>query len=83
MFVSCGIDQQRSRTILYERTLPCSRQREGDLAERLYNQYALVRPHTGMRQDMQKSRHDVCDMTQRKEHSWNEWDYENRRTPVW
>jgi hypothetical protein len=22
-------------------------------------------------------------MTQRKEHSWNEWDYENRRTPVW
>jgi hypothetical protein len=21
-------------------------------------------------------------MTQRKEHSWNEWDYENRRTPV-
>jgi hypothetical protein len=22
-------------------------------------------------------------MTQRKEHSWNKWDYENRRTPVW
>jgi hypothetical protein len=22
-------------------------------------------------------------MTQRKKHSWNEWDYENRRTPVW
>jgi hypothetical protein len=22
-------------------------------------------------------------MTQRKEHSWNEWDYENRRTPAW
>jgi hypothetical protein len=22
-------------------------------------------------------------MTQRKEHSWNEWDYENRLTPVW
>jgi hypothetical protein len=22
-------------------------------------------------------------MTQRKEHSWNEWDYENRHTPVW
>jgi hypothetical protein len=22
-------------------------------------------------------------MTQRKEQSWNEWDYENRRTPVW
>jgi hypothetical protein len=22
-------------------------------------------------------------MTQKKEHSWNEWDYENRRTPVW
>jgi hypothetical protein len=22
-------------------------------------------------------------MTQRKEHSWNESDYENRRTPVW
>jgi hypothetical protein len=22
-------------------------------------------------------------MTQRKEHSWNEWDYKNRRTPVW
>jgi hypothetical protein len=22
-------------------------------------------------------------MTQRKEHSWNEWDYENRCTPVW
>jgi hypothetical protein len=22
-------------------------------------------------------------MTQRVEHSWNEWDYENRRTPVW
>jgi hypothetical protein len=29
------------------------------------------------------SRHDVCDMTQRKEQSWNEWDYKNRRTPVW
>jgi hypothetical protein len=36
-----------------------------------------------MRQDMQQSRHDVCDMTQRQEHSWNEWDYENRSTPVW
>jgi hypothetical protein len=22
-------------------------------------------------------------MTQKKEHSWNEWYYENRRTPVW
>jgi ribosomal protein L39E len=22
-------------------------------------------------------------MTQRTEHSWNVWDYENRRTPVW
>jgi hypothetical protein len=22
-------------------------------------------------------------MTQRKKHSWNEWDYENRLTPVW
>jgi hypothetical protein len=22
-------------------------------------------------------------MTQRKEHSWNKWIYENRRTPVW
>jgi hypothetical protein len=22
-------------------------------------------------------------MTQRKEHSWNEWDHENRHTPVW
>jgi hypothetical protein len=22
-------------------------------------------------------------MTRRKEHSWNKWDYENRRTPVW
>jgi hypothetical protein len=22
-------------------------------------------------------------MTQRTEYSWNEWDYENRRTPVW
>jgi hypothetical protein len=22
-------------------------------------------------------------MTQRKEHSWNEWDYKNRRTPIW
>jgi hypothetical protein len=22
-------------------------------------------------------------MTQRKEHSWNEWDYENSRKPVW
>jgi hypothetical protein len=31
----------------------------------------------------QASKHDVCDMTQRKEHSRNEWDYENRRIPVW
>jgi ribosomal protein L39E len=22
-------------------------------------------------------------MTQKMEHSWNEWDYKNRRTPIW
>jgi hypothetical protein len=49
----------------------------------LNNLTSLDRPHTGMRQDIKQSRHDVCDMTQRKEHSWNEWEYEIRRTPVW
>jgi hypothetical protein len=51
--------------------------------ERAKTVLALVRPHTGMRQDMQQSSQDFCDMTQRKEHSWNELDYENRRTPIW
>jgi hypothetical protein len=53
------------------------------LGNRMSKQHALLGSNVKQAAYRHASRHDVCDMTQRKEDIWKEWDYENRRTPVW